>query len=70
MIFFAQLSHYLLRYQSEPTDWAKFALLDAHKYKNAPSRRINLARYTRNLVDDGNGKFNLMLLAWNVGQAR
>ncbi|CAG5122149.1 unnamed protein product, partial [Candidula unifasciata] len=24
--------------------------------------------YTRNLVDEGNGKFNLMLLCWNEGQ--
>lgn len=43
-------------YRSTKADWAKFALLDAH-------------RYTRNLVDEGNGKFNLMLLAWNNGQA-
>lgn len=43
-------------YRSNKADWAKFALLDAH-------------RYTRNLIDDGNGKFNLMLLAWNNGQA-
>lgn len=43
-------------YKSDPTDWAKFALLDPYKY-------------TRNLVDAGNGKFDLMLLAWNTGQA-
>lgn len=24
-------------------------------------------RYTRNLVDDGNGKFNLMILCWGEG---
>lgn len=26
-------------------------------------------RYTRNLVDAGNGKFNLMVLCWNLGNA-
>ena len=25
-------------------------------------------RYTRNLVDAGNGKFNLMVLCWNTSQ--
>lgn len=27
-----------------------------------------LGRYTRNLVDAGNGKFNLMILCWGEGQ--
>ena len=26
-------------------------------------------RYTRNLVDEGNGKFNLMLLCWGEGHS-
>ncbi|KAI7817306.1 RmlC-like cupin domain-containing protein, partial [Gamsiella multidivaricata] len=45
-------------YVSNKGDWQKYALFD----KN---------RYTRNLVDDGNGNFNLMILAWpeNVGSA-
>ncbi|KAI1309938.1 Cysteine dioxygenase [Mortierella claussenii] len=45
-------------YVSNEDDWKKYAHFD----KN---------RYTRNLVDDGNGKFNLMILAWpeNVGSA-
>ena len=25
--------------------------------------------YTRNLIDDGNGNYNLMLICWNHGQA-
>ena len=29
-----------------------------------------IGSYTRNLVDDGNGRFNVMLLCWNMGQAR
>ncbi|EGV95512.1 Autophagy-related protein 12 [Cricetulus griseus] len=27
-------------------------------------------RYTRNLVDQGNGKFNLMILCWGEGHGR
>ncbi|XP_035222205.1 cysteine dioxygenase type 1-like [Stegodyphus dumicola] len=42
-------------YKSNPRDWIKFAKFDRH-------------RYTRNLVDEGNGKYNLMLLAWAEGQ--
>ncbi|GIX88228.1 cysteine dioxygenase type 1 [Caerostris darwini] len=42
-------------YNSNPRDWIKFAKFDPH-------------RYTRNLVDEGNGKYNLMLLAWAEGQ--
>lgn len=41
-------------YPGNKQDWKKFEKID--KY-----------RYTRNLVDDGNGKFNLMLLAWGEG---
>ncbi|VDI19929.1 cysteine dioxygenase [Mytilus galloprovincialis] len=43
-------------YKSNPKDWKKFAKFDPH-------------RYTRNLVDEGNGKFNLMILCWNTAQA-
>nr|KAG5689186.1 hypothetical protein BaRGS_004020 [Batillaria attramentaria] len=42
-------------YKSNPREWKKFAKFDAH-------------RYTRNLVDEGNGKFNLMVLCWNEAQ--
>jgi len=38
-------------YKSNPADWAKFSKWDPHKY-------------TRNLVDEGNGKYNLMILCW------
>ncbi|KNE58389.1 hypothetical protein AMAG_03968 [Allomyces macrogynus ATCC 38327] len=41
-------------YQSNATDWAQYALFDPY-------------RYTRNLVDDGNGRFNLMILCWSPG---
>ncbi|CAL9708076.1 unnamed protein product [Knipowitschia caucasica] len=41
-------------YESNPQDWKKFAKADQY-------------RYTRNLVDEGNGKFNLMLLCWGEG---
>lgn len=43
-------------YNSDPADWEEFALWDDHSY-------------TRNLVDDGNGKYNIMLICWNHGQA-
>lgn len=43
-------------YKTNPREWKKFAKFDPH-------------RYTRNLVDEGNGKFNLMVLCWNTAQA-
>lgn len=44
----------LASYKSDPKDWKKFAKFDKFKY-------------TRNLVHEGNGKFNLMLLCWAEG---
>jgi cysteine dioxygenase len=44
----------LSAYQSNPLEWRKFAKFDTF-------------RYTRNLVDSGNGKFNLMILCWGEG---
>jgi cysteine dioxygenase len=44
----------LAAYTSNPRDWKKFAKFDPH-------------RYTRNLIDEGNGKFNLMALCWGEG---
>ncbi|XP_023030363.2 cysteine dioxygenase type 1 [Leptinotarsa decemlineata] len=41
-------------YKSNPADWKKFAKFDRY-------------RYTRNLVDVGNGKYNLMILCWGEG---
>ena len=29
-----------------------------------------IPRYTRNLVDEGNGKFNVIILCWGEGQGR
>jgi len=45
----------LNEYKSDRRDWQSFALFDEHKY-------------TRNLVDIGNGKYNLMILCWGPGQ--
>lgn len=42
-------------YTSNEEEWGKYAIYDNH-------------RYTRNLVDEGNGKFNLMLLCWGESQ--
>ncbi|XP_053675125.1 cysteine dioxygenase type 1 [Anopheles nili] len=50
------VNHLMLSYQSNPAEWRKFAKFDRY-------------RYTRNLVDVGNGKYNLMILCWNEGHA-
>lgn len=50
------VNHLMLSYKSNPAEWRKFAKFDRY-------------RYTRNLVDAGNGKFNLMILCWNEGHA-
>ncbi|KAJ2775829.1 hypothetical protein H4R18_005920 [Coemansia javaensis] len=44
-------------YVSQSQDWAQYAV-----YHEG-------TRYTRNLVDDGNGKYNLLILVWAEGQA-
>ncbi|XP_076167729.1 cysteine dioxygenase type 1 [Ptiloglossa arizonensis] len=41
-------------YRSNPSEWKKYAKFDRY-------------RYTRNLVDEGNGRFNLMVLCWGEG---
>lgn len=43
-------------YTSDPQDWEEFAHWNDHTY-------------TRNLIDEGNAKYNLILLCWNNGQA-
>lgn len=48
------VNHIMLSYKSNPKEWRKFAKFDRYKY-------------TRNLVDAGNGKFNLMILCWGEG---
>ncbi|XP_055701533.1 cysteine dioxygenase type 1 [Phlebotomus papatasi] len=48
------VNHLMLSYKSNPVDWIKFTSFDRF-------------RYTRNLVDSGNGKFNLMILCWGEG---
>lgn len=50
-----EVQHAMESYQSNYQEWKKYANFDAH-------------RYTRNLVDTGNGKFNLILLCWGEGQ--
>ncbi|KAJ7427564.1 Cysteine dioxygenase type 1 [Willisornis vidua] len=44
-------------YESNPEEWLQYAKFDQY-------------RYTRNLVDNGNGKFNLMILCWGEGHGR
>jgi len=45
----------LQNYKSNPKDWRKYAKYDPHKY-------------TRTLIDEGNGKYNLLLLCWAESQ--
>jgi cysteine dioxygenase len=52
----SRIQHLMTSYASNKSDWDQYAHFDFSK------------RYTRNLVDDGNGKFNLMILCWTNGQ--
>ena len=51
-----EVEELLGNYKSNPADWRKYAKFDKCKY-------------TRNLVHEGNGKFNLMLLCWAPGKS-
>jgi cysteine dioxygenase len=42
-------------YESNSRDWTEYVFFDQNKY-------------TRNLVDDGNGHFNIIVLCWAPGQ--
>ncbi|KAK4099619.1 cysteine dioxygenase type I [Parathielavia hyrcaniae] len=49
--------HRLMRdYDSDPREWSRFAMGDESR------------GYTRNLVDEGNGKSNLLILVWSPGK--
>ncbi|GAB7358031.1 hypothetical protein MBLNU230_g0196t1 [Neophaeotheca triangularis] len=47
----------LVNYQSNEKEWAPYAFADTSR------------AYTRNLVDAGNGKSNLLILVWTPGKA-
>ncbi|KAI1410850.1 cysteine dioxygenase type I [Hypoxylon sp. FL1857] len=51
------LTHIMERYISDEKEWSKYAMADASM------------AYTRNLVDEGNGKANLLVLVWTPGKA-
>ncbi|KAL2133318.1 hypothetical protein VTI74DRAFT_2548 [Chaetomium olivicolor] len=51
-----QLTQLMRDYESNPREWAKFAMGDESR------------GYTRNLVDEGNGKSNLLVLVWSPGK--
>ena len=46
----------MANYQSKDSEWGRFALADTSR------------GYTRNLVDVGNGKSNLLILVWSPGK--
>lgn len=45
----------MTEYENNEHDWKKYA-------------KYHCEKYTRNLIDDGKGKFNLILMAWSPGQ--
>jgi cysteine dioxygenase len=49
------VSKLIENYRSNAKDWRQYAKYDPHKY-------------TRNLIDAGNGKFNILLLCWAESQ--
>lgn len=51
-----ELQALMERYTSNPSEWQKYALGDHSR------------NYTRNLVDKGNGKSNLLILVWTPGK--
>lgn len=51
------VNHLMMVFTPEQQEWRPFAKFDRYH------------RYTRNLVDAGNDKFNLMILCWNEGQS-
>ncbi|XP_018570723.1 cysteine dioxygenase type 1 [Anoplophora glabripennis] len=48
------VSYVMKSYKSNPLDWKKYA-------------KFSRYRYARNLIDEGNGKYNLMTLCWGEG---
>ncbi|AEO55089.1 hypothetical protein MYCTH_2298517 [Thermothelomyces thermophilus ATCC 42464] len=50
------LTRLMREYDSDPREWSKFAMGDESR------------GYTRNLVDEGNGKSNLLVLVWTPGK--
>ncbi|KAI5865099.1 cysteine dioxygenase type I [Durotheca rogersii] len=51
------LTHIMERYVSNEEEWSHYAMGDASM------------AYTRNLVDEGNGNANLLVLVWTPGKA-
>jgi cysteine dioxygenase len=51
-----ELQSLMDNYTSNESEWRKYALNDGSR------------SYTRNLVDKGNGKANLLILVWNPGR--
>ncbi|KAI9806367.1 MAG: hypothetical protein M1825_006482 [Sarcosagium campestre] len=54
----AELTALMQSYDSNPVDWASYSISD-------PSRG-----YTRNMVDRGNGKSNVLVVVWSPGKGR
>ena len=52
-----EVDELLKAYKSDPKDWKKYAKFDRYKY-------------TRNLVHEGNGKFNLVIFSISIIQSK
>ncbi|OTB05504.1 hypothetical protein M426DRAFT_72818 [Hypoxylon sp. CI-4A] len=52
-----EITHIMERYVSDKNEWSMYAMAD----EKIP--------YTRNLVDEGNGNANLLVLVWTPGKA-
>ncbi|XP_059058965.1 cysteine dioxygenase-like [Achroia grisella] len=52
-VYASEVEALMLQYESNKTDWERYAFFNSK------------GLYTRNLVDEGNGKYNLILLCWN-----
>lgn len=67
-----QVQSLMRSYESDPSEWIKYTYCNPHRLDRSlcnVCQRINifLNRYTRNLIDIGNGKYNLMILCWPPG---
>ena len=64
----------LSSYESKREDWEPYAKFDAHRLECVDVARFGRPsthppRYTRNLVDEGNGRYNLIIICWGEGHA-
>ena len=57
-------------YQGEPVGWLNVLVVVCVCVSNHSWYAWLACRYTRNLVEEGNDQFNLIVLCWGEGQGR